>query len=144
MSRDEGVNNPDVIADPKFIGLALIGLGLLLDYLKPLGLVVALSLLFRIVIGSCLLALGGSMAVRARATFFAVGTSDHPMHAALAMITTGIFSHVRNPMYQGGTPLLIGLALILGSDWMVIVVVPALILLHFGVSSGGALPWEEV
>ena len=49
------------------------------------------------------------------------------------MISTDIFSHVRNPMYQGGTLLLIGLALILGSDWMVILVVPALILLHFGV-----------
>jgi protein-S-isoprenylcysteine O-methyltransferase Ste14 len=55
------------------------------------------------------------------------------VHPALAMITTGIFSHVRNPMYQGGTLLLIGLALIVGSDWMVILVIPALILLHFGV-----------
>jgi hypothetical protein len=37
MSRDEGVNNPDVITDPQFIGLALIWLGLLLDYLEPLA-----------------------------------------------------------------------------------------------------------
>jgi protein-S-isoprenylcysteine O-methyltransferase Ste14 len=121
------------MTDPQFIGLADLALGLLLDYLKPLGFVVILPLLSRIVIGGCLLALGGSMAARARATFFAVGASDNPMQPALAMISTGIFSHVRNPMYQGGTLLLIGLALILGSDWMVILVVPALILLHFGV-----------
>jgi protein-S-isoprenylcysteine O-methyltransferase Ste14 len=55
------------------------------------------------------------------------------MQPALAMVTTGIFSHVRNPIYQGGTLLLIGLALILASDWMLILLVPALILLHFGV-----------
>jgi protein-S-isoprenylcysteine O-methyltransferase Ste14 len=131
--RDEQVDNPDVITDPQFIGLAEVGLGLLLDYLEPLGFVEDLPLLLRIVIGGCLLALGGLMAARARATFFAVGRSDNPMQPALAMISTGIFSHVRNPMYQGGTLLLIGLALILGSDWMVILVVPALILLHFGV-----------
>ena len=73
------------------------------------------------------------MAANARATFIAAGTNFNPMQHALTMVTTGIFSHVRNPIYQGGTLLLIGLALFLASDWMLILLVPALILLHFGV-----------
>ena len=46
---------------------------------------------------------------------------------------TGIFSHVRNPMYEGGTLMLIGIALLVGSDWILILLVPALLLVHFGV-----------
>ena len=78
----------------------------------------------RVVFGGSLLALGGAIAARARATFVAAGTNVNPMQPALAMVTAGIFSHVRNPMYEGGTLLLIGLALILGSDWMLILSCP--------------------
>jgi protein-S-isoprenylcysteine O-methyltransferase Ste14 len=132
MSREEA-DNLGVITDPQFIGLADVALGPLFDYLAPLGFVASLPFLLRLVIGGYLLAFGGSMAVRARATFSAAGTDFNPTQPAIAMVTTGIYSHVRNPIYQGGTYLLIGLALILASDWMIILLVPALILLHFGV-----------
>jgi protein-S-isoprenylcysteine O-methyltransferase Ste14 len=132
MSRDEQVDNPGIIVDPQHITLADVALGLVLDYLAPLGFVVGLRLPL-IVIGGCLLALGGSMAANARATFIAAGTNFNPVQPALTMVTTGTFSRVRNPIYQGGTLLLIGLALILASDWMLILLVPALILLHFAV-----------
>ncbi len=133
MSPDDKEDKPGVITFPPLIGLADVALGLLLDYLAPLGFVLGLPLLFRIVIGGCLFVLGSSMVLRARAAFVAAGTNVNPMQPALAMVTIGIFSHVRNPMYQGGTLLLIGLALILGSDWILILLVPALLLLHFGV-----------
>ena len=133
MSRDENSDTPGVITFPPLIGLADVGLGLLLDYLAPLGFVGDLPFLLRIVIGGCLLGLGGSMAERARAAFIAAGTHVNPMQPTLVMVITGIFSHVRNPMYEGGTLLLIGVALILGSDWMLILLIPALLVLHFGV-----------
>ena len=133
MDRDDKEDKPGVIIFPPLIGLADLALGLLLDYLAPLGFVTGLPFSLRVVFGGSLLALGGAMAARARGTFVAAGTNVNPMQPALAMVTTGIFSHVRNPMYQGATLLLIGLALILGSDWMLILLVPALLLLHFGV-----------
>jgi len=40
---------------------------------------------------------------------------------------------VRNPAYQGGTLALLGLALLLKADWIVVLMVPALLLLHYGV-----------
>jgi len=40
---------------------------------------------------------------------------------------------VRNPAYQGGALALLGLALLLKADWIVVLMVPALLLLHYGV-----------
>ena len=50
-----------------------------------------------------------------------------------ALVTSGPFTHARNPAYQGGSLALLGLALVLGSDWIVLLMVPALLLLHYGV-----------
>jgi protein-S-isoprenylcysteine O-methyltransferase Ste14 len=133
MSRLEKTDNPGVIAFPPLIGLVVVLLGLLFDYLLPLGFVERIDFVPRAAIGACLLALGMSMAATARATFLAAGTNVNPMQPALAMVTTGIFSHVRNPMYEGGTLMLIGIDLLVDSDWILILLVPALLLVHFGV-----------
>ena len=44
-----------------------------------------------------------------------------------ALVTSGPFTHARNPAYQGGSLALLGLALVLGSDWIVLLMVPALL-----------------
>jgi hypothetical protein len=64
MRRDGEADNPDIITDPQFIGLADVLLGPLLDYLTPMGFVAGLSLLFRMVVGGCLLALGVEVSSR--------------------------------------------------------------------------------
>jgi protein-S-isoprenylcysteine O-methyltransferase Ste14 len=133
MSCLEKTDDPGVIAFPPLIGLVVVLLGLLFDYFLPLGFVERIDFVPRAAIGACLLALGMSMAATARATFLVAGTNVNPMQPALTMVTTGIFSHVRNPMYEGGTLMLIGIALLVGSDWILILLVPALLLVHFGV-----------
>jgi len=40
---------------------------------------------------------------------------------------------MRNPMYVGLTLLLAGLAIALASDWTLVLLVPAALVLHFGV-----------
>ena len=40
---------------------------------------------------------------------------------------------MRNPMYVGLILLLVGLAIALGSDWTLVLVLPAALILHFGV-----------
>ena len=133
MSCLEKTDNPGVIAFPPLIGLVVVLLGLLFDYLLPLRFVERIDFVPRAAIGACLLALGMSMAATARANFLAAGTNVNPMQPVLAMVTMGIYSHVRNPMYEGGTLMLIGIALLVGSDWILILLVPALLLVHFGV-----------
>ena len=50
-----------------------------------------------------------------------------------ALVADGIFGWLRNPMYVGGTAALIGLAIVLASDWMVVTTVVLILVLHFGV-----------
>jgi protein-S-isoprenylcysteine O-methyltransferase Ste14 len=133
MSSEQPPDRPGVVIFPPLIGLAVLVFGLLLDYLLPLGGVSSLAFLPRVVIGACLLAIGISLAARARATFVVSGTNVNPMQPSLTVVASGIFAHVRNPMYEGGTIGLIGLALIFGSDWMLLLLIPALLILHFGV-----------
>ena len=48
-------------------------------------------------------------------------------------MTDGIFAWLRNPMYVGATLFLVGLAILLASDWMLVMTVVFAVVLHFGV-----------
>jgi protein-S-isoprenylcysteine O-methyltransferase Ste14 len=93
MSSEQPPDKPGVIIFPPLIGLAVLVVGLLLDYLLALGGVSSLAFLPRVVIGASLLAFGISLASRARATFVASGTNVNPMQPALAVVTSGFFAH---------------------------------------------------
>ena len=129
----ESKDNPGVIVFPPLILLAVLVLGLLLDYLLPLGWLSALPHTPRLVVGLLLFLCGASFPIRARRAFKAAGTNIRPDQPTTAVVTSGLFAHVRNPIYLGGLLALSGLALMLGSDWMLILIVPAFLMLHFGV-----------
>ncbi len=130
---DEAKDNPGVIVFPPLILLAVLVLGLLLDYLLPLGVLAKLPHLARLVVGLLLFLFGLSFPVRAKRAFEAAGTNIRPDQPTTAIVTTGLFAHARNPVYLGGLIALLGLALILNSDWMAILIVPAFLVLHYGV-----------
>ena len=73
------------------------------------------------------------MLIATRRAFDEAGTNIRPDMPTTALVTSGLFTHARNPAYQGGSLALLGLALMLGSDWIVLLMVPALLLLHYGV-----------
>ena len=108
-------------------------LGLLLDYLVPLNVIDALPRVLRLVVGLLLFLFGASFPVRVRRAFEAAGTNIRPDQPTNAIVTTGLFAHARNPVYLGGLIAILGLALMLGSDWMVILIAPAVLVLHYGV-----------
>jgi protein-S-isoprenylcysteine O-methyltransferase Ste14 len=126
-------DNPGVIVFPPLILLAVLVLGLLLDYLGPLNVIDALPRVLRLVGGLLLFLFGASFPVRVRRAFEAAGTNIRPDQPTNAIVTTGLFAHARNPVYLGGLIAVLGLALMLGSDWMVILIVPAVLVLHYGV-----------
>lgn len=76
--------------------------------------------------GICLAALGARLFSRA-------GTNIVPFTESTALVTEGVFSASRNPMYSGMMLALIGLALILNGmlAWLVIVAFFAVIRLFF-------------
>jgi protein-S-isoprenylcysteine O-methyltransferase Ste14 len=126
-------DTPGVIVFPPLILFAVLILGLLLDYLAPLDWLVRLPPALRLFAGLLLFLFGASFPFRVRRAFEAAGTNIGPDQPTNALVTTGLFAHARNPVYLGGLIAIFGLALMLHSDWMMILIVPAFLLLHYGV-----------
>jgi protein-S-isoprenylcysteine O-methyltransferase Ste14 len=123
-----------VIAPPPLIALAVVVLGLLLDWLLPAYLLMLmLSMVERVVVGAVLIAAGLALAMSARGAFVSAGTNVEPWKPSTALVTGGIFGWLRNPMYVGGTLVLAGLSILLASDWMLVLTIVAVPVLHYGV-----------
>jgi protein-S-isoprenylcysteine O-methyltransferase Ste14 len=126
-------DNPGVIIFPPLLLLIVIMAGLGLDWLAPVGLLSQIPAIPRFIAGTIGFVSGAALAGTARATFVRAGTNVRPDQPALSVVANGIFAYMRNPMYVGGSIATLGLALILASDWMVLLMIPALLLLHFDV-----------
>ena len=126
---------PGVIAPPPLIALATLLLGLVLDWFLPSFFILRGILGFgtRLIIGATLIASGATIAAVAIRSFLRVGTNVDPWKPAVSLVTTGIFAYTRNPMYLALILILAGLAIALASDWMIVLLVPAALILHFGV-----------
>jgi protein-S-isoprenylcysteine O-methyltransferase Ste14 len=130
--NNEVHDRADVIVLPPVLLLATIAVGVILDWLVPIGFLAKLPTT-RLVVGAILFVLGASIPVIARQAFVKAGTNIRPDMPTTTLVTSGLFAHSRNPIYQGASIALLGLALMLASDWIVILMVPALVLLHHGV-----------
>jgi protein-S-isoprenylcysteine O-methyltransferase Ste14 len=116
------------------IALATLLVGLALDWFMPCFIVRGIfSFWVRLVIGATVVATGAAMAIVAFRTFRQAGTNVEPWKPALTLVTTGIFAWIRNPMYLALILLLAGVAIALASDWMLFLLIPAALVLHFGV-----------
>jgi protein-S-isoprenylcysteine O-methyltransferase Ste14 len=130
----EARDTAGVIAPPPLIGLAAVVLGLALDRLLPAYvLIVLLSFEDRIVIGMILVAAGLGLAIFAIVAFGAAGTRVETWKPSTTLVIAGIFNWLRNPMYVGGTLILAGLAIGLASDWMLVMTIIFVPVIHFGV-----------
>jgi protein-S-isoprenylcysteine O-methyltransferase Ste14 len=130
----ETSDSAGVIAPPPLIALAAVLLGLALDWLLPAYvLTVLLTLSERIAIAVVLVAAGAGLAIPAMRGFRSAGTHVEPWKPSLALVTGGIFGRLRNPMYVGLTLLLAGLAILLASDWMLVMTIIFVPVIHFGV-----------
>lgn len=127
-------DNPGVIAPPPLLALAAIMLGLALDWLLPAYvLTVLLSLAERVIIGAILIGAGAALGIPALLAFRAAGTHPEPWKPSSALVTGGIFRWLRNPMYVGIILFVAGLAILLASDWMLVMTIVLAPVLHFGV-----------
>lgn len=130
---DHPTDHPDVVIFPPILLMAVVALGVILDWFVPLGFMTRLPGIPRILAGAALILFGLSMPLSVRKTFTDAGTNIRPDLPTKALVTTGLFAHARNPVYLGGTLALIGVGLLLASDWIFILLIPALLVIHFGV-----------
>lgn len=130
VSRD----NAGVIAPPPLIALAAIAIGLLLDWLLPAYVMaVLLPFGFRLTVGVILIGGGLALAIAAIMQFRAHHTHPEPWKPSTAVVTTGVYAWLRNPMYVGMTLVLAGLSTLLASDWMLVMTILFVPVIHVGV-----------
>ena len=131
---NEARDSPSVIAPPPLIALATLLLGLALDWFLPSFILRGIFWFWtRLVLSAFLIAAGLAIAIFAVRSFHRAGTNVEPWKPTLTLVTEGIYGFMRNPMYTAMIMFVGGLAIALGSDWMLVLVVPAALILHFGV-----------
>jgi len=131
---NESRDTAGVIAPPPLIALGVVVIGLALDWLLPNGLLKALlPFAARVPIGATLMAAGGLLGLAAVREFWAAHTHVEPWKPTSALVASGIFHMLRNPMYVGLGLLAAGVAFALASDWTIVMLVPGALLIHFGV-----------
>lgn len=80
--------------------------------------------------GAALIAVGATFVVLARRALARHGQPTDPGLPTGQVVTTGVFSVSRNPLYFGGVCILTGIALVLNLPWALIFLLPAVVACH--------------
>jgi protein-S-isoprenylcysteine O-methyltransferase Ste14 len=75
--------------------------------------------------------LGLTFIVLARRELARQGQPTDPGLATSKLVTTGVFSVSRNPLYLGGICLLAGIALVFNLPWSLVLLIPAIVACHY-------------
>jgi protein-S-isoprenylcysteine O-methyltransferase Ste14 len=84
-------------------------------------------------LGLVLLVPALALAAWGRRTMHEAGTNISPLKPAVSLVTSGPFRFSRNPLYVALTVLYLGFTILLNSWWGVILLIPVLVVLHWGV-----------
>ena len=82
-------------------------------------------------IGALVIVVGITLVILARREFAKYGQPTEPAHPTSEIVTTGVFSISRNPLYLGGVCFLAGIALTFNLFWALVILLPSLVMCHF-------------
>jgi len=132
--RDTVHDSPGVLVFPPALPVGALVLGLLLGILWPWSLFGASAPAFWIrAVGRGLAVSGASLLIWGRTTMVRAGTNVPPNKPTVTIVTGGPFRFTRNPLYLGGTLVYLGLAMVLGSVWLLWLFVPMVLVLRWGI-----------
>ena len=80
--------------------------------------------------GAVLIIVGAVLVVLARREFAQHGQPTDPGLPTSKLVTTGVFSVSRNPLYLGAVCFLVGVALALNLPWVLVFLLPSLVACH--------------
>ena len=123
-------DTPGVIAPPPLIYVGFLVVGLTLDHFWPVGF---LPVSWRIPILILLIAAGAILAGFGLGEFGRVGTEISPYKPTTALATGGIYRYTRNPLYVALTLIYLGIALAMNGLWQLLLIVPLLVVMRYGV-----------
>jgi protein-S-isoprenylcysteine O-methyltransferase Ste14 len=130
---DSSHDTANVVIFPPLIPLSVLVVGIVLNFLVPLDLLTHIAFMGRIAVGAIAFVAGLGMVIGANRVFRRIGTNTRPSQPTLALATTGIFNWTRNPMYVGGSLALLGIAIAFALDWVILLLVASLPLVHYGI-----------
>ena len=81
--------------------------------------------------GAALIIVGVALVVLARRELAQQGQPTDPGIPTSRVVTTGVFSISRNPLYLGAVCLVIGIALAVNLPWVLVLLLPALVACHY-------------
>ena len=81
--------------------------------------------------GIILIVVGVSLAVLARREFARYSQPTDPGLPTSKIISTGVFSVSRNPLYLGGIFILTGISLAFNLPWVLILLIPSIVACHY-------------
>lgn len=129
MAHADATHTGVVVPPPIIYALAFV-LVLVLEWMRPVAIVDHAATSW---IGAFLLALGVAIDGWGAYTLYRGNTSIHPGHPASRLVTSGPFRFSRNPLYIGLNLAFIGLVLIVNSLWGLLLLVPVVVAMHYGV-----------
>ncbi len=103
--------------------------GVVLHWLWALGFARGSSL--RIALGVALICGGVAILGSAFSVFRRIGQHPDPRKPTPVVARDGPYRFTRNPMYLGGSLVQLGLGIALGNAWIVLLLVPVVVLLHY-------------
>jgi len=126
-------DNAGVIAPPPLVFVAAILAAWGMEQVAPFGWLASFSAPVRWVIAAILIVLGVALMGAAISGFSRAGTAVQTRSPSTALVTTGVYSFARNPIYLGFFCILIGIAIAAAWDWLLIFALVFLAIIHWGV-----------
>jgi protein-S-isoprenylcysteine O-methyltransferase Ste14 len=126
-------DHANVAIKPPFLFLGALALGCLLSLVLPIGPRLASPNGLALGVGVTFVAIGLVLAILSIRRFRLAGTSVVPGEPSTALVVEGPYRFTRNPIYIGFVLLYFGLAIILTSLWVLLLLIPVLIVLQRGV-----------
>ena len=121
------------IARPPLLYLGCLLLGLALDRVLPLPLILPEAALIRWTMGGGLILIGVAVMAAGIRNFSHAATPVPSNRPVRALVTTGIHGWSRNPIYVGMFLLYAGIGIAARSPWVLILALPLVIILRYGV-----------
>ena len=102
-----------------------------LQFIVPFSLPLGALALVALVSGAAFAIAGVALIALARREFARQGQPTDPGLPTRHIVTTGIFSISRNPIYLGAMCFLLGIALAANLPWILVLLVPAFVACHY-------------
>ena len=124
-----------VITRPPFLYLACLILGLALEHLLPLRLGLPGAAVMQWMVGGGLILIGAAIVAGGVRNFSRAATPVPSNQPVRVLVTTGIHGWSRNPIYVGMFLLYAGIGIAARSPWVLVLALPLVIILRYGVVS---------